>query len=662
MLLYLIGFVAGMIAGISPCVLPVLPVVLVAGATVPGSGKKPAPDAPHAPESEGGTTRTGSAASVPEAAGAPATASSAAATALRTPARVVRTPSSASPSRSGRPPTPPPVAHGNRPGTPRRPGGAGSRAPHDDGHGDQARRSLRAYAVIAGLVLSFAVITLVGSALLSALGLPQDLLEDLGLAILGLVAVGLLVPPLGELLERPFARLARHQPTGNAGGFVLGLGLGAVFAPCAGPVFSAISVLSADHRIGLRTVVLTFDFALGAAVPLLVFAVAGQRVAERVSAFRAHAVLVRRIGGAVLLAMMLLIAFNVTDGLQKAVPGYTSVLQSHVEGTNYTKKQLAALTKRSTTSPLGKCSQDLPVLEDCGDAPNFQGVTAWLNTPGGKGLSLSALRGKVVLVDFWTYSCINCQRSLPHVEAWYAAYHAHGFEVVGVHTPEFAFEHVVSNVAQAAQQLGVKYPVAVDDGYKTWNAYDNEDWPAEYLIDAQGRVRHEAFGEGDYGTTESLIRQLLVQADPTVHLPGATDVPDRTPTQPLTPESYLGYRYGLPNYVGSTITPDQPAGYQFPATLPPDALAFSGTWTIGAESDTAGAGARLELSFQADDVYLVLGGKGTVEVSVDGRRTETIAVSGIPNLYTLVHSPRYEDATLVLTVSPGVQAYDFTFG
>jgi cytochrome c biogenesis protein CcdA/thiol-disulfide isomerase/thioredoxin len=644
-------------------VLPVLPVVLLAGATVPGPPKEdPAPDvSPDEDASDGAEGAVDTVGSDAEAAVTPTAAAAATATALRTPARVVRTPPPAGASPPARPPTPRSSSAARRPGSPPR-RDATVAAPWRRGGNGRGRRSYRAYTVIAGLVLSFAIITLVGSALLSALDLPQDLLQDAGLAILGLVALGLLVPPVGELLERPFARLARHQPTGNAGGFVLGLGLGAVFAPCAGPVFSAISVLSATHHVGLRTVVLTFDFALGAAVPLLVFAVAGQRVAERVSAFRSHAALVRRIGGVVLLAMMFLIAFNVTDGLQKAVPGYTSVLQNHVEGTSYTKKQLAALTKRSTTSPLGQCAQDLGVLEDCGDAPNFQGVTAWLNTPGGKGLSLSSLRGKVVLVDFWTYSCINCQRSLPHVEAWYAAYHDHGLEVIGVHTPEFAFEHVVSNVDQAAHELGVTYPVAVDDDYKTWNAYDNEDWPAEYLIDAQGRVRHEAFGEGDYGTTESLIRQLLVQADPTVHLPRATDVPNLTPTQPLTPESYLGYHYGLPNYDGSTITPDQPAQYQFPGTLPPDALAFSGTWTIGAEADTAGAGARLELAFQADDVYLVIGGTGTVDVSIDGKRTKTIAVSGIPNLYTLVHSPGYEDATLVLTVSPGVQVYDFTFG
>jgi len=675
LLLYVIGFVAGMIAGISPCILPVLPVVLVAGATVPTStgtapGAEETPTDVHAAADEDVDTHAGvgvatgveadAAGGVTTPGSAPGAASSGLRTpgAVRTPAAVVRTPAAVvrTPGAVVRTPaTARPPASGTRAAV----GGPGE----PPGTAPRPRRSFRAYAVVAGLVLSFTVFTLVGSSLLSAIGLPQDFLRDAGLVILGLVAVGLIVPPLGELLERPFVGLARRQPTGNTSGFVLGIGLGVLFVPCAGPVLTAISVVSATHRVSLQTVVLTFDFSLGAAVPLLVFALAGQRVAERVGAFRSHAPLARKVGGAVLLLMTFLIAFNVTDGLQRVVPGYTSVLQNHVEGGAYAKKQLASLTSRKgAASSLAHCTPGLSQLEDCGAAPNFQDITAWLNTPGGKALSLSGLRGKVVLVDFWTYSCINCQRSLPHVEAWYAAYHAEGLEVVGVHTPEFAFEHVVSNVAQATQQLGVKYPVAVDDGYGTWSAYDNEYWPAEYLIDAHGQVRHAEFGEGDYGVTESLIRQLLVQADPAVHLPRPTDVADKTPDQQLTPESYLGYSHDLPNFDGTSITPGQPAHYQFPASLPTDYLAFSGTWNIGQEAATAGADARLELAFQADDVYLVLGGTGTVGVSVDGRQTATVGVSGIPRLYTLVHSQTYASGTLVLDVSPGVQAYDFTFG
>ena len=482
LLLYVIGFVAGIVAGISPCILPVLPVVLVAGATTPST--------------EDATTETSEPSEAPDA----------------TPRRIPAGTRGSGDTLRVAPRPPRPAAH--RVGRYDRPRG----------------RSYRSFAVVAGLVVSFSIVTLVGSSLLSAIGLPQDFLRDAGLVILGVVAAGLIVTPLGHLLERPFARIGQRQPNGNGGGFVLGLGLGALFVPCAGPVLTAISVVSATHRVGLGSVVLTVDFALGASVPLLVIALAGQRVAQRVRALRSHAALARQVGGVVLLAMTLLIAFNVTDGLQRVVPGYTSALQRHIEGSAYAKNQLASLTGEKKSGKLGSCAPGLSSLEDCGAAPNFQGIAAWLNTSGDRPLSVASLKGKVVLVDFWTYSCVNCQRSLPHVEAWYARYHAYGLDIVGVHTPEFAFEHVVSNVSAAAKQLGVVYPIAVDNNYKTWDAYQNDSWPADYLVDGTGQVRSAAVGEGDYGTTESLIRTLLVDADPKVKLPPRTDVPDKTPT------------------------------------------------------------------------------------------------------------------------------------
>ena len=253
-----------------------------------------------------------------------------------------------------------------------------------------------------------------------------------------------------------------------------------------------------------------------------------------------------------------------------------------------------------------------PTLQECGTAPAIRGITQWLNTPGGRPLSLSELKGRVVLVDFWTYSCINCQRSLPHVEAWNRAYGAAGLTVIGVQTPEFAFEHVVSNVTAAAKQLGVKYPIAVDNNYATWNAYENEYWPAEYLIDATGHIRHVDFGEGDYGQTESFIRQLLVAADPKVQLPKRTDVADLTPTEQITPESYIGYKYPQ-NLAGQTVEEDQMTAYQAPASVPVNEHAYSGQWTVGSESATAGQDAKILLNFEAEKVYLVMGGVGTIK-------------------------------------------------
>jgi cytochrome c biogenesis protein CcdA/thiol-disulfide isomerase/thioredoxin len=522
-----------------------------------------------------------------------------------------------------------------------------------------APKSYRAYAVIAGLILSFSIITLAGSALISALGLPQNFLRDAGQVVLALVAAGLIITPLGDLLERPFARFGRHQMTGTSSALVLGLGLGVLFVPCAGPILSAITTLGSTSHVGFPLVVLTIVFACGAAVPLLAFALAGQRVAERVAAFRTHAKLVRQIGGVILAIMTIVLHFNWANGLQTDVPGYTSALQRTIEGGSYAKKQLQTLEGTGGGS-LANCKPGTTLVR-CGQAPAFKGITTWLNTPGDKPITLASLKGKVVLVDFWTYSCINCQRSLPHVEAWYSRYHADGLEVVGVHTPEFAFEHVVPNILTAAHSLGVHYPIAVDNNYKTWDAYSNMYWPAEYLIDATGQVRHVEFGEGDYGATESLIRNLLVAADPAVKLPPPTGVPNRTPLNPLSPESYLGYKYQFQYLANASITPGGTAAYQFPSSIPVGYFALAGTWTSGAEALTAGTGAQIEVEFEADDVYLVLSGQGTLHLAVNGKPTKTITVSGTPRLYTLVHGA-YQTSTLTVSASPGVQAYDFTFG
>jgi len=515
--------------------------------------------------------------------------------------------------------------------------------------------------VVGGLVVSFSFLVLAGSEVLSLLGLPQNLLRNVGIALLVVLGVGFLVPPLGALLERPFAKVGSRQPNGTGSGFVLGLGLGVLFVPCAGPVLAAITVVGATHRVGATAVTLTLAFAAGATLPLLLIAVAGSELTHRVRVLQERAPRVRQISGVVLIVMAVTIGRNTFTSLQRDVPGYTSALQSAVEGSAKVRHQLSDLTGTSSAS-LTSCASNTTGLVSCGPAPAFAGISTWLNTPGGDPLTLAGLRGKVVLVDFWTYSCINCQRTLPHVEAWYSEYARDGLVVVGVHTPEFSFEHVVSNVRAQAAALGVHYPVAIDNGYDTWNAYGNEYWPAEYLVDANGDVRHVGFGEGDYANTERLIRELLTSASAGVSLPPPTTVPDKTPTGQISPETYVGYQ-NLQYLVPTTDVPhDTPAVYQFPASLPLGGFALAGTWTDGAEQATAGDDAQLELGFQADDVYLVLGGTGTLDVAVDGHQIQTIAIGGVPKLYTLFQASMLTTGTLLLHATPGVQAYDFTFG
>jgi cytochrome c biogenesis protein CcdA/thiol-disulfide isomerase/thioredoxin len=573
----------------------------------------------------------------------------------------------------------------------------------------------RPFVIIAGLVLSFSLTVLFATTVLSFLHLPGDLLFWLGIALLAAISIGLMIPPIGELVERPFARLGASRYATEGGGFVLGLSLGPVFAPCAGPVLTAISVAGQHNRVGLSTLLVAVFYSIGITLPLLVLAFVAQRATTNWTSLRQHLPTVRKIAGVLLGVATLALAFNWLGGFQRDVPGYTTALEDHIESTNSACTQLQQLsgehqnqfaaanaklegkkatcsetdtgntvsgrlaagstttTTTSTTTHTGQTSgsgssapktrvfmaskTDLPNL---GRAPNFTGITAWFNTPGDRPLTLSQLRGKVVLVDFWTYSCINCQRALPHVEGWYNDYKKDGLVVVGVSSPEFSFEHVVSNVESAAGSLGIDYPVAVDDNLATWDAYNNEYWPAEYLIDPTGVVRAYDFGEGGYGEMESNIRMLL-SADGVSDLPPRTDVPNKTPTNNLTPESYVGYDR-LDNETGTPVADDKTIVYHAPSSIPSNDLAFGGTWTVHQEEATAGPDATLGLNFEADDVYLVMSGNGTVGVSDNGRHLTTLSVGGIPKLYTLFSGTVLQTGVLTLTVSPGIEAYDFTFG
>jgi cytochrome c biogenesis protein CcdA/thiol-disulfide isomerase/thioredoxin len=533
-------------------------------------------------------------------------------------------------------------------------GGGSAAAPGAELDPEAARR--RPYLVVLGLTLSFAVFTLFGSLVLASLHLPADAIRWLGLALLVLVGLGLLVPPLGHLLERPFYRFPQRVTGTGRNGFVLGIALGAVFVPCAGPVLAAITVAGATGHIGLRTIGLTLGFAVGTAIPLLAFALAGRGMTRRLGAFRRHQGAFRAVSGAVVIVLAVALTFNLADVIQRDIPNYFESLGNALE-------KGAARAQGGGSVSLQDCQTAALYggsgLEKCGPAPAFAGIDQWLNTPGGQPVSLASLKGKVVLVDFWAYSCINCQRELPHVEAWAKDYAAAGLEVVGVHTPEYAFEHVPSNVAAGVRRLGLTFPVALDNAYGTWDAYGNQSWPATYLIDASGQIRHVSVGEGDYGREEQLIRQLLTAAHPGIALPRPTDVPDTTPADPAqTPETYLGAErqqgyHGSRPYATGRFVP--------PASLPANSFTLSGAWTIGQESITAGHGAGITLSFHAADVYLDVGGTGTLTVS-SGGTSKVIRVSGAPDIYTVATEHPAQTGTVTIKLSPGLAAYSFTFG
>jgi cytochrome c biogenesis protein CcdA/thiol-disulfide isomerase/thioredoxin len=502
--------------------------------------------------------------------------------------------------------------------------------------------------VIAGLVLSFSVFTLFATWLLDQLGLPQDTLRNLAIVFLFVLAAVLLVPQVAVIVERPLAAFSRFRPrSADGGGFLFGATLGLVFVPCAGPVLATVTVVAANNEVGLRAILLTLTYSLGAAVPMIAIAYGGREAAARL---RRHALAVRRISGAVVGIVALGLVFHVDDNLATLTPGYTTFLQNKIEDSSTAKRELAKVRGGGTALAAvhKKTANGLP---DYGQAPPLHLDGAWINSPP---RTLQQLRGKVVLIDFWTYSCINCLRTLPHLKAWYAAYHDKGLVIIGVHTPEFAFEHVTSNVQAAVKRLGISYPVMQDNRYKTWDNYSNQYWPAEYLIDKQGHVRHTHFGEGEYDQTEALIRRLLDDNGAR-----ARHVADATPSGLLTPESYLGYAR-LTNYTGTNPVPDTFSTYTFPDSLPANTLSYDGRWRVGRQAITAGKGARLRLQFEASNVYLVAGGHGTIQALVNGKPVGSIRVNA-QKLYT-VRAGKPTEALLELRFSPGVQAYSFTFG
>ncbi len=587
--LALIGLIGGLVTGISPCILPVLPVIFFTGA----QGADPATQNSATPNLGG----VGGGVAVAERA-APTTVS----------------------------------------------------------------RS-RPYLVIAGLVVSFTLVTLFGSLLLSVLGLPQDVLRWAGLVVLALIGVGLIVPRFEHLLEKPFALLPQRRPDARKGGFPLGLALGAVYVPCAGPVLAAITVAGSTGRIGLDTVVLTLTFAVGAATPLLFFALAGRRVAERVRAFRRRQRGIRVTAGVVMLALAVGLVFNLPQLLQRAIPDYTSGLQEKVNDSEQVQEALdLGGLENEQNKDLDRCTNGATELQRCGTAPDLVGIQQWFNTPGNAPIDLASLRGEVVLLDFWAYSCINCQRSIPHVTAWDQAYRDAGLRVIGVHAPEYAFEKEPGNVEAAADRFGMRYPVALDNNLGTWTNYRNRYWPAHYLIDADGTVRHIKFGEGDYDVTEKLVRELLRDANPGARLPAPTDTADETPdTAKITRETFLGSTKRV-NYAGAGRYTAGERTFSFPTDQPRDSFALDGGWTLTSQHITpAGKPARIRLDYRAEEVRMVLAGAGTVTYEVGGRTT-TIDVAGTPDSYRLLATDDIAAGVVTLTVSPGVQAYSFTFG
>lgn len=529
----------------------------------------------------------------------------------------------------------------------------------------QARRS-RPYLVIAGLIVSFTLVTLIGSLVLGLLNLPQDIIRWVGIGVLAILGIGLLVPRFEQILEKPFQRFQSRKEVKNQGsGFGVGLALGAVFVPCAGPVLAAIIVAGATGQIGPGTVMLTVSFAIGVAVPLLIFALAGRGVVERIRAFRTRERGLRIAAGVAMIALAVGLVFNVPQMLQRLLPDYTAPLQQELTESEEAEEALGlGGLVTDENRELDNCTNGAEELESCGTAPKIRGIEEWMNTDDGAAVDLDDLRGEVVLIDFWAYSCINCQRSIPHVVGWDETYRDLGLNVVGIHSPEYAFEKDAGNVAAGIRDFGIDYPVALDNDLSTWTNYRNRYWPAHYLIDAEGTVRHISFGEGNYAATEKMIRELLVDANSDVTLPGKSDVVDETPELgSTTPETFLGSSKDV-NFGGDDPYSAGQSTFSLPTKQADDTFALDGEWNIETQyaEPAASGGGSVRLAYHAAEVRMVLAGSGELTVRGPGGKEQKVTVDGTPRSYGVVDSSKLSSGVLEIEVPEGVQVYSFTFG
>jgi cytochrome c biogenesis protein CcdA/thiol-disulfide isomerase/thioredoxin len=559
----------------------------------------------------------------------------------------------------------------------------------------------RPLGIVVGLALSFTFATVALVYVISALGLPGDLLRNLAIAVLLAFGVTLMIPPVAARVEATMSRfsgragIAGGDGDGFWSGTAVGASLGIVYAPCAGPILASVIIVSTTQTFTVGRLAVAFSYGLGSAVVLYFLMLGGRRLV---------APLARRGGGlqvamgAVMVVVALAMArdydvkfqnkiasslpsflVNPTEGLEDTAAARNALddvrgESAHGVGARATSASEAVRTsaeKRSGAGNSGRNQTDsgLPVL---GTAPEFVGNQQWFNTPGGKPLSMRSLRGRVVLVDFWTYSCINCLRTLPYLTAWDRTYRKDGLTIVGVHSPEFPFEKDAGNVEEAIERNGIDYPVVQDNDLATWSAYGTQYWPSEYFIDARGRVRFAHFGEGEYDEKEQIIRELLAEAGRPVAKRGSGAHGIEASAGVTTPETYLGAARAerFTNPVLSPGTHD----FTKPTPPRPNEFAYDGRWRITLDSATS-RGGSLALNFGARRVYLVLGSPGrsrSARVLLDGRPIPAgLAGSDVHHgvvevkaqrLYNLVDLPRVGHHLLQLEPEAGVSGYAFTFG
>ncbi len=544
--------------------------------------------------------------------------------------------------------------------------------------------------MLVGMAATFAGVAALATAAGTWIGRANQYGRYVAIVIFAVMGLALLFPGIAEFLSRPFVRLGGKvtqegdAPPSIGKSLLLGVSTGLLWAPCAGPILGLILTGAAVEGASTRSATLLLAFALGAAASLALALLAGKKVfALMKRSLGAEEWIRRGLGVAVLLGVVA-IASGWDTGLltRVSLASTSSVEQKLVDRLRPASSRPANDTVMASSSATDAVLAKV-ALDNEGPMPSLNGAISWLNSPP---LTKEQLRGKVVLVDFWTYSCINCLRSIPYVEAWAEKYKNDGLVVIGVHTPEFAFEKDPSNVAKAVQDLKITYPVALDSNYAIWKAFNNQYWPAHYFIDANGTIRFHHFGEGNYDESEQVIQQLLKEKNANLSVAGFVNVKgagaeaaaDLRDVQ--SPETYVGYERQQ-NYASpQEIADDMPARYSLPPRLNVNQWGLEGTWNVSDEhASLVSAPGAIVFRFHARDLHLVLGpGKDGKPVRfrvlfdggapLDDRGMDIDANGeGVVKSYRLYQLIRQkgtvEDRTFEIQfLDPGVQAFAFTFG
>ncbi len=533
----------------------------------------------------------------------------------------------------------------------------------------------RPMGVVVGFVLSFTFFTLSLSTIVRVSGIPADSLRHFSVIVLILFGLSLFVPKIQLLTEQLFSKLTKFAPNGQTkhgflGGMIVGLSLGLLWTPCVGPILASVISLAITGTVTTQAFFITLSYSLGTAIPMFIIMRAGSTALQKVPWLLQNSAKIQKAFGIVMVITAIGIFFNVDRQFQTYIlnkfPNYGIGL-TKFEDNEAVKKQLNNINETEIKKDnLGKPTSDLVPKGPL--APEIIPGGVWFNS---KPLTLKQLRGKVVVIDFWTYSCINCQRTLPYLRNWNEKYKDKGLVIIGVHSPEFEFEKSEKNVAQAIKDFQLTYPIVQDNNFDTWRAYGNSYWPAKYFIDKDGYIRYHHFGEGAYDESEQVIQELLKET-------GAQDISTRVKNPQYqnyakTPELYLGYRRIA--YFGSPeeIKKDTLGTYTSPKNLGDNQLAYDGIWSVMEEYANPQKGSKLYLNFDAKEVFLVMRTKGSpskVKVYIDDK-LQYFGKDNVEGTVTVSKDALYKLTNLSL---PGrhilrlefednnIELYAFTFG